>query len=72
MAYGFNPCKFDPTVMCKTTLVGYVVLAIYVNVILVIGSDEADISSIKAYLLTHFALHDLQTPRYFLRIEFAY
>ena len=48
------------------------VLTIYVDDILLIGSDEADISSIKAYLHTHFAIRDLQTLKYFFGIEFVY
>ena len=71
-AYSFNPCKSDPTIMRKTTYTGYVVLAIYVDDILLIGNDEAAISATKAYLQMHFAIRDLKTPRYFLGIEFAY
>ena len=71
-AYGFNPCNSDPTVMCKTTSAGYVVLATYVDDILLTGNDEAAISATKAYLQTHFVIRDLKTPRYFLGIEFAY
>ena len=40
MVYGFNPCKSDPTVMRKTTSAGYVVLAIYVDDILLTGNDD--------------------------------
>ena len=69
---GFNPCKFEPTVMRKTKSASYVVLAIYVDDILLIGNDEAAISATKAYLQTHFVICDLKTPRYFLGIEFAY
>ena len=71
-AYGFNPCKYEPTVMRKTTSAGYVVLAIYVDNILLTGNDEAAICATKTYLQTHFAIRDLKTPRYFLGIEFAY
>ena len=70
--YGFNPCKSDPIVMHKTTSPGYVILAIYVDDILLTGNDEAAISATKAYLQTHFAIRDLKTPRYFLGIEFSY
>ena len=59
MAYGFNPCKYDVTMMCKETLVGCVVLAIYVDDILLTSSDEASISATKAYLEMHFATCDL-------------
>ena len=62
-------CK---TVMRKTTFVGYVVLAIYVDDILLTGNDEAAISATKAYLQIHFAIRDLKTPRYFPGIEFTY
>ena len=71
-AYGFNPCKSEPIVMRKITSAGYVVLAIYVDDILLTGNDEAAISTTKAYLQMHFAIRDLKTPLYFLGIEFAY
>ena len=48
--HGFNPCKSDPIVMRKTTLVGYVVLTIYVDNILLTSSNEASIFATKAYL----------------------
>ena len=59
MVYGFNPCKFDPTVMRKITSLGCVVLAIYVDDIIFGGNDEAGISITKAYLQTHFATRNL-------------
>ena len=71
-AYGFDPYKFEPTVLRKKTSTGYVALAIYVDDILLTGNDEAAISATKAYLQTHFAIRYLKTPRYFLGIEFAY
>ena len=63
MAYGFNPCKSDPTVMRKTTSVGYVVLSIYVDAILLTGNDEVAICATKAYLHTHLALRDFKILR---------
>ena len=62
IAYGFNPCKSEPTVVRKTTSTGYMVLAIYVDDILLTGNDEAAISATKAYLQMHFAISDLKTP----------
>ena len=50
----------------------YVVLAIYVDDILLTSNDEAAISATKGYLQMHFAIRDLKTPRYFPGIEFAY
>ena len=58
--------------MHKITSTGYVILAIYVDDILLTGNDEAAIFATRAYLQTHFAIRDLKTPRYFLGIEFAY
>ena len=58
--------------MRKTTSIGYVVLVIYVDDILLTSNDEAGISATKAYLRTHFAIRDLKTSRYFLGIKFAY
>ena len=71
-AYGFNPFKFDPIVMRKTISTGFVVLAKYVDAILLTGNDEVAIFATKAYLQTHFVICDLKTPWYFLGIEFAY
>ena len=70
MAYGFNPCKSDLIVMRETTSVGCVVLKIYVDDILLTGNNEASISVTRAYLWV--VMHDLQTPQYFLGIEFTY
>ena len=47
--------------MRKTTSAGYVVLAIYVDDILLTGNDEAAISTTKAYLQMHFTICDLKT-----------
>ena len=55
--------------MRKTTSAGYVVVAKYVDEILLIGNDEATISATKACLQTHFAIRDLKTPRYFIGLR---
>ena len=47
-------------------------LAVYVDDVLVIGSDKEDIEEIKEHLRTHFVTKDMEKPRYFLDIEFAY
>ena len=51
---------------------GMVVLAVYVDDILLTGSDEAGINATKDYLQSHLDTRDMGTPRYFLGIEFAY
>ena len=48
------------------------ILAVYVDDILLTGNDSAGISRVKAYLHTHLTIQDLGTPKYFLGIEFAF
>ena len=67
------PPRCPPTSICKTRcLHGCVLLAVYVDDILVTGSDTKGITDIKAHLQTHFVTKDMDKPRYFLDIEFAY
>ena len=47
-------------------------LAVYVDNILLAGSDAEGIRETKEYLRTHFITKDMEKPRYFLDIEFAY
>ena len=58
--------------MRKRTPQGCVVLVVYVDDIILIGNDEAEVASIKVYLRQHFVMRDLSLPRYFLGLEIAY
>ena len=71
-SFGFTPCVADPTVLMKQTPRGTIILAVYVDDILMTGSDEAGIKATKEYLKQHLDTRDMGTPRYFLGIEFAY
>ncbi|CAA6672109.1 unnamed protein product [Spirodela intermedia] len=51
--FGIVPCIVNFTVLTKKTKCGLIILAIYVDDILVIRNDEADISTIKAYMQQH-------------------
>ncbi|KAL0344087.1 UNVERIFIED_CONTAM: Retrovirus-related Pol polyprotein from transposon RE2 [Sesamum angustifolium] len=51
---------------------GMVVLAVYVDDILITGSDLVGIEEAKTYLHKHFVTKDLGRPRYFLGIEIAH
>ncbi|KAL0444011.1 UNVERIFIED_CONTAM: Retrovirus-related Pol polyprotein from transposon TNT 1-94 [Sesamum latifolium] len=51
---------------------GMVILAVYVDDILITGSDAVGIEDVKTYLRKHFVTKDLGRPRYFLRIEIAH
>ena len=56
----------------KKTKDGLVILAIYVDDIFLTGSDNTSILATKTYLQHHLNICDLESPRYFLRIEFAH
>ena len=47
-------------------------LAVYVDDILLTGSDVAGIRETKEYLKTHFVTKDMGKLQYFLNIEFVY
>ena len=71
-SYGFVSTVSDPTVMRKHTPHGCVILAVYVDDIIITGSDDAELTSTKAYLAQHFVTRDLSPPRYFLGLEITY
>ena len=71
-AFGFTSCAADPTVLTKKTKGGLVILAVYVDDIILIGSDDTGILATKTYLQQHLSIRDLGSPRYFLGIEFAH
>ena len=72
MPGGFQKCVVDHSVFYKKTACGCVLFAVYVNDILITGSDKNDIEEIKEHLRTHFVTKDMGKSRYFLGIEFAY
>ncbi|KAL0401300.1 UNVERIFIED_CONTAM: putative mitochondrial protein [Sesamum latifolium] len=51
---------------------GMVILAVYVDDILITGSDAIGIEEAKTYLRKHFVIKDLGRPSYFLGIEIAH
>ena len=71
-SYGFVSNVSDPTVMRKRTLHGCVILVVYVDDIIITGSDDVEVTATKAYLAQHFVTRDLSPPRYFLGLEIAY
>ena len=58
--------------LIKKTKGGLVILAFYVDDIILTGSDDIGILATKTYLQQHLSIRDLGSPRYFLRIEFAH
>ena len=71
-SYGFVSTVSEPTVMRKRTPHGCVILAVYVDDIIITGGDDAEVDATKAYLAQHFVTRDLSPPRYFLGLEIAY
>ena len=72
LAFGLTACTMDPTVFRKHTSAGSILLAVYVDGILVTGSDTTGICQVKSHLQKRLNIRDLSTPKYFLGIEFAY
>ena len=68
----FQRCHSDHSVFIRRTKSGIVVLAVYVDDILLIGSDSAWLLETKKYLKCHFVTKDMGRPKYFLRIEVAH
>ncbi|KAL0375663.1 UNVERIFIED_CONTAM: Retrovirus-related Pol polyprotein from transposon RE2 [Sesamum calycinum] len=66
-------CKLKKAIYGKQSLEhGIVVLAVYVDDILITGSDIDRIEEAKTCLQKHFVTKDLGRPRYFLGIEIAH
>ena len=62
-SYGFVSTVSDPIVMRKRTPHGCVILAVYVDDIIITGSDDAEVAATKAYLAQHFVTRDLSPLR---------
>ena len=74
MTVGFQICAVDHSVFIKrhTHNGDSVVLAVYVDYILLTDNDTTRIMGTKEYLRKHFVTNDMGRPRYFLGIEFPY
>jgi len=69
---GFRRCHSDHYVFVRRTRFGIVVLAIYVDDILLTDIDSAGIVETTIYLKRHFVTKDMGRPKYFLGIEVAH
>ena len=72
MEAGFRCCIVDHLMLIQQGISGCVIVAIYINDILLTGSDTDGIAKTKKYLRKHFVTKDIGRPRYFFGIEFAY
>ena len=67
--FGLSKSKLDHSVFFKCSDSGIILLIVYVDDIIITGSDSAGISSLKTFLHTQFHTKDLGLLKYFLGIE---
>ena len=69
---GFAHYYSDYSVFVRRTKFGSMILVVYVDVILLTGSDSVALTETKEYFIRHFVTKDMGKPRYFFGIEVAY
>ena len=67
--FGMQKSKFDHSVFYKNSSSSIIMLVVYVDDIVITGSDTKGISSHKFFLQSQFHTKDLGMLRYFLGIE---
>ncbi|CAM8877197.1 unnamed protein product [Rhodiola kirilowii] len=67
--FGMQKSKSDHSVFYKQSGNGIVLLVVYVDDIVITGSNSGDIDSLKGFLQTQFNTKDLGRLRYFLGVE---
>ena len=67
--FGLRKSKSDHSIFFRSTRDGVILLVVYVDDIVITGSDTTSISSLKAFLHTQFQTKDLGTLKYFLGVE---
>lgn len=67
---GYTSSKNDYSLPYRKTGTSVVYMAIYVDDILIVGNDDAEITHIKNFLDSPFKIKDLGTPHYFMGLEF--
>jgi len=68
----FHIYHSDHFVFVRHTKSGIVVLAIYIDVILLTGSDSVGLLETNKYLKCQFVAKDMKRSKYFLGIEVAH
>ncbi|KAK6124486.1 hypothetical protein DH2020_041767 [Rehmannia glutinosa] len=71
LAFGFVQSPHDCCLFVKSQSQSFLALLIYVDDVLITGSDMAEIASLKQYLDSLFTIKDLGAAKYFLGVEIA-
>ena len=61
--------KFDHSIFYKNSNLCFIMVVVYMDDIVIIGSDSKDISSLKSFFQSQFHTKDLRMVRYFLGIK---
>jgi len=67
--FGMTKSKSDHSVFYEQSKAGIILLVVYVNDIVITGSDITGISSLKSFLHPQFHTKDLGMLKYFLGVE---
>ena len=67
--FGMQKNKFDDSVFYRNSSSGIILLVVYMDDIVIIGSDSEVILSLKSFFQSQFHTKDLGMLRYFLGIE---
>ncbi|XP_039158784.1 uncharacterized protein LOC120288727 [Eucalyptus grandis] len=70
--FGLKRCQVDHSVFSSVSSAGCILLVVYVDDIIITGSDSDGIQRLKQFLHTQFSTKDMGHLRYFLGIEVAY
>lgn len=68
VSYGFKQSKFDHCLFLKSNADHFIVLVVYVDDILVTGTNQNEIRQVKEFLHREFTIKDLGQADYFLGI----
>jgi len=70
--FGLKRCQVDHSVLSSVSSTGCILLVVYVDDIIIIGSDLGGIKKFKQFLHKEFSTKDPGCLRYFLGIEVSY
>ena len=69
LAFSFTQSRYDSSLFIQTTTAGIVLLLIYVDDMVITGSDHVSIQHLKRQLQASFHMKDLGNLNYFLGLE---